>query len=457
MSYSIIRKSQLEGALRLDAEYYQPEYLDLEKKLDALKTKTIEEVSESVLSFGAYSLTSYIEWQESGVPYVNVGDIHDGYIDLDNVKHISEKVDEILKKSRVNEGQVLLTMAGTIGNAAVAHNFPKRVNANQAIAKITPLNNFSPYYLAAFLNSKYGFLQTQREIVSSVQANIFLGPIKKIKVPIFSSAEMSEIEFLYKEFLRKLEESKSLYSQAESLLLEELGLKDFEVEDDLSYIVNLSEIKSAHRADAEYFQPKYKNLEFRIKNYGAKKLETFIKNYSTGFPFKSENYQEEGIPLIRINNIKKGYIDLGDTAYLSERDYQLSPKDTARPGDIVLSMSGTIGMSAIIPDDISKSSVNQRILKFTPQNIHRDYLVLLLNSIIGSYQLGKIGTGGVQTNISYKDIKNVLIPILPKSFQEKISELVRKSHESRKQAKGLLEEAKEKVENLIEGHPATPH
>src|SRR3989344_7970128 len=146
ITYSIIKKSQLEGAKRLDAEYYQPEYLELEKRFDALETKTIEEISKSVVSFGAYSLTSHIEWQESGVPYVNVGDIHDGYIDLDNVKYISERVDEILKKSRVTEGQVLLTMAGAIGNAAVAHNFPQRANANQANAKHTLLNNFSPYY-----------------------------------------------------------------------------------------------------------------------------------------------------------------------------------------------------------------------------------------------------------------------------------------------------------------------
>src|SRR3989344_670928 len=184
VTFSIIKKSQLEGAKRLDAEYYQPEYLDLEKKLNAVKTKTLEEVSKSVVSFGAYSLTSFIEWQDSGVPYVNVGDVHDGYIDTSNIKHISEKVDEILKKSRVNNGQVLLTMAGTIGNAAVAHNLSHHMNANQAIAKITPAG-VSPYYLAAFLNSKYGKLQTLREIVSSVQANIFLGPIKKFRVPIF--------------------------------------------------------------------------------------------------------------------------------------------------------------------------------------------------------------------------------------------------------------------------------
>ena len=152
---------------------------------------------------------------------------------------------------------------------------------------------------------------------------------------------------------------------------------------------------------------------------------------------------------LRINNIKRGYLDLSDTAYLSEKDYLSSPKDTAKPGDIVLSMSGTIGMTAMIPSDIPKSSINQRILRFTSKNIEKEYLVLLLNSIVGSYQLERIGTGGVQTNISYKDIKNVLIPELHTSTQQKIADLVRKSYEARKKTKELLEEAKRKVELVI--------
>ena len=42
------------------------------------------------------------------------------------------------------------------------------------------------------------------------------------------------------------------------------------------------------------------------------------------------------------------------------------------------------------------------------------------------------------------------MPILPKAMQEKITELVRESHAARKKAKELLEEAKRKVEELIE-------
>jgi len=104
VSYSIIQKSQLEGALRLDAEFYQPEYLDIERKLNSIKTQTIDDISDSVVNFGAYSLCNYIQWENEGIPYLNVQDIKDGYIDFSDTKFINEKVNEILKKSQVKEG-----------------------------------------------------------------------------------------------------------------------------------------------------------------------------------------------------------------------------------------------------------------------------------------------------------------------------------------------------------------
>ncbi|KKR13752.1 MAG: hypothetical protein UT42_C0039G0007, partial [Candidatus Falkowbacteria bacterium GW2011_GWA2_39_24] len=45
ITYSIIQKSQLEGALRLDAEYYQQEYLGLVDNLNKLGAVPIREVA----------------------------------------------------------------------------------------------------------------------------------------------------------------------------------------------------------------------------------------------------------------------------------------------------------------------------------------------------------------------------------------------------------------------------
>jgi len=121
IAYSIIKKSQLKDLHRIDADYYQPEYLKVEQTLNSIKTARIHELSESVVNFGAYSLCNYIVWQESGIPYLNVENIKDGYIDFNGVKFIDDEVNEILKKSKVKEGQVIVTMAGTIGNVGVAH------------------------------------------------------------------------------------------------------------------------------------------------------------------------------------------------------------------------------------------------------------------------------------------------------------------------------------------------
>lgn len=453
MVYSIIKISQLEGAKRLDAEYYQPEYLAIKDKLNSCSTNTIGEVAESVVNFGAYSLCNHIVWRESGVPYLNVGDIRDGYIDFENVKYIDELVDRILKKSSVREGQVIVTMAGTIGNVAVAHKLNGKVNSNQATAKITLKDGWSPYFIAAFFRSKYGEKQILREIVSSVQPNIFLGQIKEFKIPVVAEQKQKEIAEIYVNSLEQLSNSKLFYNQAEGLLLDELGLKGFIKEDEkLFSIVNLSEVKETGRIDADYFQNKYEKLIEIIRKVKNEPLENFIVKYSTGYPYESDHYQVDGLPLIRINNIKKGLLDLGDTAYLPESDFVLSSKDVAVAGDIVLSMSGTIGNTALIPVDIKNCLINQRILKFTPKGIEANFLVLLLNSIIGNYQLERIGTGGVQTNISYKDIKKILIPVLPEKIQKQIADLVVKSHEAKKKAKELLEEAKNKVEKMIENN-----
>lgn len=448
ITYPIIQKSQLEGAQRIDAEYYQPEYF-----IDFTKGKW--EPIGGVLELCQYGISQAMNDAKKGYPIFKMDDINYGFLFDDEVR-FADIQDSTFHEFKLEENDVLFNRVNSeefVGRTGIYKLTDlKSVFASYLIRIRTKVNgDVLPDYLNIFLNSTYGLKQIRKFARRAVnQANVNAEELKQFKIAIMPKSVQEKIADLSNQSWKEFEASKSLYSQAEDLLLEELGLKDFQVKDDLSFVVNLSDVKSANRVDADYFQPKYQKLISIVELKGAKKLEDFVKDYSTGFPFKSENYQEDGIPLIRINNIKKGFIDLSDTAYLSDRDYSLSPKDTAKPEDIVLSMSGTIGMSAVIPADVPKCSVNQRILRFSSKNIDSDYLVLVLNSIVGFYQLERIGTGGVQTNISYKDIKNILIPDLPRETQRQIAELVRKSHEARKKSKELLEEAKRRVEEMIE-------
>jgi restriction endonuclease S subunit len=222
--------------------------------------------------------------------------------------------------------------------------------------------------------------------------------------------------------------------------------------------VNIKSFKESFiatgRLDAEYYQPKYEEMMASIKKLPCNILSDFIKSYSTGYPYKSDDYLDNGIPLIRINNIKKGFLELSNTAYLPTEQMEISENDIAVEGDILLSMSGTIGNTCVIPKGVT-ALINQRIMRFTPQNYNPLVLMLILNSIIGEYQLERIGTGGVQTNISSNDINKIIIPILSDETQNQIANLIQQSFTLKSQSEALLTTAKRAVELAIETNEQT--
>ena len=71
MQYSIVNYSKKEYiSLRLDVEYYHPIFLKTEKQLKRNNWDYLENLSESIKSFGAYSLCNQVEYKENGIPFI---------------------------------------------------------------------------------------------------------------------------------------------------------------------------------------------------------------------------------------------------------------------------------------------------------------------------------------------------------------------------------------------------
>ncbi len=170
-------------------------------------------------------MCNQIVYIDDGVPYLNVQDIKPNLIEYENAKKIDPIISkDILHKSLCKEGQVLLTIAGTLGNAAVVHNLPYLTNSNQAIANIELNEDFSPYFISTYINSRYGQLEIDRLTISSVQPNLLLTQVKKLKIPILSNPFQTAIANLVQRAFELQQSSQKLYKEAETLLLEELGL-----------------------------------------------------------------------------------------------------------------------------------------------------------------------------------------------------------------------------------------
>ncbi|MDP2838347.1 MAG: restriction endonuclease subunit S [Candidatus Moranbacteria bacterium] len=448
-AHAIIQKSQLEGATRLDAEYYQPEFLVSVSNLRKFELQLLEEMTSKMEVGFVSSMASH--FCDSGVPLLRTQNVGEFVTDFENgIVYIDEEFHKKLEKSQVYPGYVLLARSGSIGNASVVtKNHPVANSAD--IILIEPKENVLPEYLAAFLNSRYGRFQIERGSSGGLQGHMNLFSLEKIMLPFVSLDTQQRISMIVLQGLDEFENSRSLYQKADSLLLEELGLEDFDKRENLFSITNLSEVQAVHRIDAEYFQVKYEKLIEIIKQNNAKKLGD-LASMKKGVEVGAEEYREEGKVFIRVSSMTKFGIVKSDQKYLSDKLYESLKNDfEPKKGEILLTKDATLGVACVLNEDIQGIISGGTLrLKLENEEVESEYLALCLNSIIGQMQAERDAGGSIIAHWKPEQIKNVVIPILPKKIQEEIASLVQRSHEARKKSKQLLEEAKRKVEEMIE-------
>lgn len=447
ITYSIILKSQLEGAHRLDAEYYQPEYLEWMNQLTGFKPQSLDSVTEKI-DVGFVSSMKQ-KFKDSGVPLLRTQNVKEFYPDLESdLVYIDPAFHEKLKKSQVYPGYVLLARSGSIGDACVVSENLGIANSADIIL-IKPKGKILPEYLAAFLNCRYGRFQIDRSSSGGLQGHMNLYSLEKLLIPVIDNNSQKEIKKIVTDGLSKLQESKSLYSQAENLLLEELELKDFKIADDLFYTVNLSCIISSHRADAEYFQPKYEKLESKIKKRGAKRLEEIIKNVPA--KFNPTVYPQQNFKYVELANINPSIGVIDEFSKVLGKEAPGRAKRVLKAGDVILSsVEGSLGKVALVDKEQEGYLASTGFFQFRSKDILPEALLILAKSLVFHMQLEKQCAGTILTAVPKESIKNIFVPILPKPLQQKIADLVRQSHEACKKARFLLEEAKKKVEEMIE-------
>ncbi|HDT4073243.1 TPA: restriction endonuclease subunit S [Klebsiella pneumoniae] len=149
-----------------------------------------------------------------------------------------------------------------------------------------------------------------------------------------------------------------------------------------------------------------------------------------GYAFKSEDFIENGIPLLRMGNLYQNSLDLNrNPVYLPEYFEGEYERFLVKPGDLVMSMTGTIGkrdygFTVEIPQGTKYLLLNQRVLKIVPKKSVSGYILNLLRSELILSTLYSFPGGTKQANLSAKQVQElpVLIPPLPE--QKKIAQIL---------------------------------
>ncbi len=450
VTFSIIQKSQLEGGQRIDPEYYQPEYLRLVNDLIQTNSyKSWNDIKGKFITgpFGSeFNVENYIT--DGKYRYIRGKDVKEFIIaDNDNV-YIPEKDFGRLKKYSLDEGDILTSVVGTLGIAAIVNksSLPAIFSCKSTAFRT---NDINPYYFITYLNSKYGHNLLLRSMRGHVQVGLNIWDLKSLLVFIPLKEEQEKIGELFLSSQELLNESKLLYDQAEKLLLQELGLVDFQIPDDLAFVVNFSDVKNASRIDADYFQPKYEKLVLKLKSQNAKPLLEVIKNVTANFNPSSK--PDEPFKYVELANINASIGTIDGYSEVLGREAPGRAKRVLATGDVIVSsVEGSLGKVALVDEEQKGYLASTGFFQFRSDEILPEVLLVLAKSMIFHMQLEKETAGTILTAVPKDAIKNIFVPVLSMATQQKIADLVRQSHEARKKSKEFLEEAKRKVEEMIE-------
>jgi type I restriction enzyme S subunit len=149
----------------------------------------------------------------------------------------------------------------------------------------------------------------------------------------------------------------------------------------------------------------------------------FIARIQTGYAFSSDDFTDEGIPVLRIGDITRdGYVDFTNAKYLPETYKIAYSKVLITRGAIVMAMTGaTIGKAGKYDLD-DPALLNQRVCSFysTGDN-DQSFLWYLLNADFYLEHIKLTAFGGAQPNISDTELLACIVAVAPATEQTAIA------------------------------------
>ncbi|NLZ24691.1 restriction endonuclease subunit S [Candidatus Dojkabacteria bacterium] len=333
----------------------------------------------------------------------------------------------------------------------IKDDLPNNTVASTGFAVITPNQDLvDPYYLYCLITQSQftQYLSQVAEQAVSTYPTVSPNVIADLELSLPPLSEQKRISNILSSFDNKIEQLKK-----ENNILENIAQTIFK-----EWFVNYN---FPNKDGKPYKDSGGKMIDSELglipEGWRVGKLGEVLE-LKSGYPFSSKDYAEKSSQqIIRISDVKgKGIIDSNKAFYISNNAIQDSrAKDfILSQGDILISMSGSIGRIGIVPKIIHNTLyLNQRVGKlFFKKPLFRNYLHSLLLSNNLEEKISSMGYGSVQQNINSKQIHEIpfVIPSTDslQNFNEKFTALINK-HTSNYEETGQLALMKELLLNKL--------
>ncbi len=331
------------------------------------------------------------DFTEQGKPCIHYGQIYTRY-GLFTDKTLTFINDECFAKQKYAEPNDII-MAVTSENIedickCVAWLGTEKVAVSGHSAIIH--HSLDPKYLAYFFHSQYFFNQKRRLAHGTKVMEVTPDTLKSIKLPVPPLEVQREIVRILDNF---------------TFLTTELAAE-----------------LAARQKQYEYYRDKLLTPKAEIKTVELGEVCTFVRG-PFGGALKKEIFKPHGYAVYEQQHAI--YRTLDFRYFIDKKKFDELKRFSIKPGDMIVSCSGTIGKTFIIPEDALEGVINQALLKLTPHDeLNVFYLQYFFENTI-SKELNGVARGGAIKNVpSVSELKAIKIPVPSLDVQERLVQVL---------------------------------
>ncbi len=257
LEVSVVALSEVRASekVRIDSAYFSRAAVELAARVASMPNAKLGDMT-STLRKGIFDIKADTYVETGGVPFVRVGDLRTGLIDAGSLARISAEAHALENKTALVRDDLILSK--TAYPAAALVTVPECNVSQDTVAvslSASGRQRFRPGYVVAYLNSVAGRALMGRLFQGNVQEHLGLSEAAELLIPELDLGLQQRVERLIYDAESAREEATAALAQAESDLLDALGLRNWSPPEPLTYTRSAADVFAAGRLDAQYFQP----------------------------------------------------------------------------------------------------------------------------------------------------------------------------------------------------------
>ncbi len=384
------------------------------------------------------------------IPNYKVRNLTNFGINKDDVDLITHREFVNNKSSHIKIGDVLLASTG-VGSLGKVDLFFDDIKAtvDGHITILTTKEEYDGGYLKAYLQSRYGQIFIEQNTIGSTgQTELYAKDIGEILVPIPSPEIQKYIGDKVRRAEELREEAITLQKDIDILLDVDMLLEETDRINNIfhSKVNWTNEINIVDRIDPNFYQKKYRTT---IEKLGDNKVELgeLVK-------ISKRRYQTGDInKYIEISSINNSFGTIDEVEELRPEEIPTSAKHQVKEGDILVSLvRPTRKAISIVTKEYDNAICTGGFAVLQSKGkVPVEFLTAVLRTNFAGIQFERYCTGSTYPTINENDVVKIFIPQYSEKQINKITEKYRRIIESIYRSKKLIQEAKQDVEDLIEG------